>query len=47
MRPARPQGHGGAWEALEGEHAQIVNLFGEFASNVAAIPSAAWAGPTR
>ncbi|WP_244187589.1 hypothetical protein [Mycobacterium gastri] len=27
-RPARPQGHGAAWDALEGEHAQIVDWVG-------------------
>ena len=24
VRPVRPQGHGAAWEVLEGEHARIV-----------------------
>ena len=28
-RPARPQGHGAAWEVLEGEHAQIVGWVGQ------------------
>ena len=29
VRPARPQGHGAAWEALEGERAQIVEWVGK------------------
>src|SRR3981189_2484578 len=29
VRPARPQGHGAAWAALEGEHAQIVEWVGK------------------
>ena len=29
VRPARPQGHGAAWEALEGQHAQIVEWVGK------------------
>ena len=29
VRPARPQGHGAGWEALEGQHAQIVEWVGK------------------
>jgi len=29
VRPARPQGHGVVWDALEGEHAQIVDWVGQ------------------
>ena len=29
VRPARPQGHGAGWEALEGQHAQIVEWVGQ------------------
>ena len=29
VRPARPQGHGAAWDALEGDHAQIVEWVGQ------------------
>ncbi len=29
VRPARPQGHGAGWEALEGQHAQIVGWVGQ------------------
>ena len=29
VRPARPQGHGAGWEALEGQHAQIVQWVGK------------------